>query len=141
MLRAGCIFSAPLRYLPGLALVCVMLLTAACSDPDKERIKRTTLATYDRNTGKLIQLTHDRNKNGVIDTWTDMDGTKPLRSRIDLDEDGKIDRWEYYDDKGALLKVGFSRQQDGRPDAWAVPGPDGKIVRVEISSTADGQKR
>jgi len=92
-----------------LALVCVMLLTAACSDPDKERIKRTTLATYDRNTGKLIQLTHDRNKNGVIDTWTDMDGTKPLRFRIDLDEDGKIDRWEYYDDNGALLKVGFSR--------------------------------
>src|SRR5229473_3256674 len=72
MPRAGCIFSAPLRYLPGLALVCVMLLTAACSDPDKERIKRTTLATYDRNTGK-------------------------------------IDRWEYYDDNGALLKVGFSR--------------------------------
>src|SRR5258708_39559607 len=69
-----------------------------------------------------------------------MDGKKQLRSRIDLDEDGKIDRWEHYDDKGALLKVGFSRQQDGRPDAWAFPGPDGKIVRVEISSTADEKK-
>jgi len=123
-----------------LALVCALLPTAACSDPEKERIRQTTLPTYDKKTGKLTQLTYDRNKNGVIDTWTDMDGTKPLRSRIDLDEDGKIDRWEYYDDKGALLKVGFSRQQDGRPDAWAFPGPDGKIVRVEISSTADEKK-
>ena len=129
-----------LRNLPGLAIVCAALTVAACSDPDKERIKKTTLPTYDETSGKLTQLTFDRNKNGTIDTWTDMDGTKPLRSRIDLDEDGKIDRWEYYDDKGGLLKVGFSRKQDGRADAWAFSGPGGKVQRVEISSTADETK-
>ena len=68
--------------------------------------------TYDKTTGKLTQLTYDANKNGKIDTWTDMDGTKPLQSRIDSDEDGTIDRWEYYDEKGALAKVGFSRRQE-----------------------------
>jgi antitoxin component YwqK of YwqJK toxin-antitoxin module len=113
---------------------------AACSDPDTERVKKTTIPTYDKKTGKLTELTYDRNKNGVVDTWTDMDGSRPLRSRIDLDEDGKIDRWEYYDDKGGLTKVGFSRKQDGKVDAWAFSGPDGKVARVQISSSGDENK-
>jgi hypothetical protein len=115
-------------------------LAAACSDPDRDRIKKTTLPTYDKTSGKLTQLTYDRNKNGIIDTWTDMNGTKPLRSRIDLDEDGKVDRWEYYSDNGALLKVGFSRNKDGKPDAWAYAGGDGKVDRIEISSAGDEHK-
>ena len=113
---------------------------AACHDPETERIKKTTIPTYDTKTGKLTELTYDRNKNGRIDTWTDMNGTKPLRTRIDLDEDGKIDRWEYYDDKGGLVKVGFSRKHDGKVDGWAYAAPDGKLARVEISSTGDEQK-
>src|SRR5207342_1019789 len=109
----------------------------ACANPDRERISKTTKATYDKKTGKLTELTYDRNKNGVIDTWTDMDGSTPLRSRIDLDEDGKIDRWEYYDDKGGLAKVGFSRANNGKADAWAYSAPDGSVARIDISSTAD----
>jgi hypothetical protein len=110
---------------------------SACSDPDKARVRQTTVPTYDQSTGKLIQLTSDRNKNGRIDTWTDMDGSRPLRSRVDLDEDGRIDRWEYYDATGALVKVGFSRTHEGKPDAWAFADGNGRIVRVEVSSTAD----
>jgi len=121
-------------------LLTVVCAVAACSDPDRENIKKTTVPTYDKNTGKLVQLTYDRNHNGVIDTWTDMDGTRPVASRIDLNEDGRIDRWEYYDAGGKLLKVGFSRKDDGKPDAWAFAGPDGKVSRVEISSTGDEKK-
>ena len=44
----------------GVAAVCVV--TAACSDPDKERLKQTTKATYDQNTGRLKELTYDANK-------------------------------------------------------------------------------
>ena len=98
-------------------VVCATLWGAACSDPEKARIRETTKPTYDKATGRLTQLTYDANKNGKVDTWTDMDGTRPQRSRTDLDEDGKIDRWEYYDGTGALTKVGFSRKQDGTPDA------------------------
>jgi antitoxin component YwqK of YwqJK toxin-antitoxin module len=121
-------------------VVAVLLLVAACSDPDTARLKETTKPTYDKKTGKLTQLTYDRNKNGTIDTWTDMDGARPVQSRIDLDEDGKIDRWEYYDEQGKLARVGFSRKKDGKADAWAYPGPDGKIARIEISSTSDEKK-
>ena len=129
-----------MRSLSVPALACAALACAGCSDPDAARIKETTRPTYDKATGKLTQLTYDANKNGRIDTWTEMDGTRPLRSRIDLDEDGKTDRWEYYDEKGGLTKVGFSRKQDGRPDAWAFSGADGTVARVESSSSADENK-
>ena len=124
------------KYLISLGVVCL----SACSDPDLERLKATTKPTYDRTTGKLSELTYDANKNGRIDTWTDMDGARPLRSRIDHDEDGRIDRWEHYDDNGQLAKVGFSRKNDGKPDAWAFAGPEGKLQRVEISSSGDEKK-
>jgi hypothetical protein len=118
-------------------LVCAALACPSCSDPGQARARETTRPTYDTATGKLKELTYDANHNGKIDTWTEMDGTRPLRSRIDRDEDGRLDRWEYYDEKGALTKVGFSRLQTGTPDAWAFSGPDGRIARVESSSTAD----
>lgn len=130
----------PSAGLQACLLVGICVAATACSNPEAENVKKTTIPTYDKKTGKLVQLTYDRNKNGVIDTWTDMDGTRPVQSRIDLNEDGKIDRWEYYDDKGRLTKVGFSRKDDGKADAWAYAGPDGKVSRVEISSTGDEKK-
>ena len=124
-----------------LALATVAAAAAiGCSDPEQARLKETTRPTYDKTTGKLTQLTYDANKNGRIDTWTDMDGSRPVRSRIDSDEDGTIDRWEYYDENGRLAKVGFSSRRDGRVDSWAFSGADGKIARIEISSTGDEHK-
>lgn len=126
-----------MRSLSVPALVCAALVCPACSDPDGARARETTRPTYDKATGKLTELTYDANKNGTIDTWTDMDGTRPLRSRIDRNEDGRIDRWEYYDETGALAKVGFSRRDSGTPDAWAFSAPGGDLARVESSSTGD----
>ena len=118
----------------------IAVCAPGCFDPETQRLKDTTKATYDQKTGRLKELTYDANKNGRIDTWTDMDGTRPIRARIDRNEDGKLDRWEYYDDKGQLSKVGFSRANDGKPDAWAFSGADGKVVRVEVSSSKDESK-
>jgi hypothetical protein len=117
-----------------------IVFASGCSDPEKDRVRATTKPSYDKTTGKLQALTYDANKNGRIDTWTDMDGPRPLQSRMDRNEDGKIDRWEFYDEKGGLLKVGFSRRDDGKPDAWAFSGADGKVQRVEASSTGDQTK-
>jgi antitoxin component YwqK of YwqJK toxin-antitoxin module len=124
----------------GVALLTVLACLGACVDAETERLKETTRPTYDPATGRLKELTYDSNKNGRIETWTEMDGTRPVRARIDRNEDGKLDRWEYYDGKGQLTKVGFSRADDGTPDAWAYPGPDGKVVRVEVSSAKDEKK-
>jgi hypothetical protein len=115
----------------------VLLAAAACSKPPPDPAAGAMIPTYDKTTGKLSQLAYDRNRNGVMDTWTDMDGARPLGSRIDQNEDGKPDRWEYYDDQGKLLKVGFSRSNDTKPDSWSFPDPGGTIARVEISSKSD----
>lgn len=114
-----------------------MVCLVSCSDAGTERLRETTRPTYDKTTGKLAELTFDSNKNGTIDTWTEMDGSRPVRARMDRDEDGTLDRWEYYGAGGELVKVGFSRAGGGRPDAWAFSGEDGAVTRVEISSIAD----
>jgi hypothetical protein len=114
-----------------------MLLAAACSRPANAPAAHGVSGTYDKTTNKLLLLTYDRNGDGKIDTWTDMDGGRPLRSRVDLDEDGRIDRWEYYDAAGRLVKVGFSRQRGDKPDAWAFSRQDGSLERVDVSTAAD----
>ena len=96
--------------------------------------------TYDKTTGKLTQLSYDSDHDGRADTWTEMDGTRPLRSRIDRNGDGKVDRWEEYDDNGTLVKVGFSRKDDGRPDAWVSASDKNGIQRVDMSSTGDERR-
>jgi hypothetical protein len=121
-------------------VVAAALTLTACADAEKERLLQTTRPTYDPKTGRLTALTYDANRNGKIDTWTDMDGTRPLRARLDRDEDGIVDRWEYYDAAGALVKVGFSQQNDGTADAWAFSGPDGRIQRIEVSTARDEQR-
>jgi hypothetical protein len=123
-----------MRAAPSLALSVTL---AACTNPESERLRTTTKATYDNTTGKLTELTYDSDKNGRVDTWTEMDGARPVRSRIDRNEDSRLDRWEYYDSTGRLVKVGLSRADDGRPDAWAYPGTDGRIERIEVSSVRD----
>jgi hypothetical protein len=127
----------PARYVA----VVLLALASACSNPESERLKQTTLPTYDNATGKLKELTFDHNKNGRIDTWTEMDGARPVLTRMDRDEDGTVDRWEYYDQAGKLVKVGFSRATPGKPDAWAYSsaGPE-QIERIEISSTGDANR-
>jgi hypothetical protein len=119
---------------------CCAVVLPACSNAESARLQQTTKPTYDKTTGKLTELTYDANKNGKIDTWTEMDGSRPLRSRIDVDEDGAIDRWEYYDGNGALLKVGLSRQKNGKPDAWVFARADGTVDRIEVSSTQNEAK-
>ena len=124
----------------GPVIFTVVIGCSACGNPDRERLKATTKATYDERTGRLKELTSDANGNGRIDTWTEMDGSRPIRSRIDRNEDGRMDRWEYYGAGGRLVKVGFSRRDDGKPDAWAEPSPDGRISRVLVSSVGDEKK-
>jgi hypothetical protein len=123
-----------------LMVAAALASAAACAGGVEQQRAQTTKPTYDKETGRLKELAYDATTNGRADTWTDMDGAKPLRSRVDRDEDGTIDRWEYYDEKSHLVKVGFSRRADGTPDAWAFSGDDGKVHRIEMSSARDEKK-
>jgi hypothetical protein len=93
---------------------------------------------YDQKTGKLQLLKYDSDGNGKIDTWSQMDGARVVRIDLDKDEDGLIDRWEYYGPDQKLEKVGFSRMKDGKEDAWSYAGADGAVERIEVSTRRDG---
>ncbi len=118
------------------AALVIALSGASCSSPWSTR-RAPVRPLYDSTTGRLTQLAYDSNRNGIMDAWTDMDGATPLGSRVDHNEDGRIDRWEYYDRGVRLVKVGFSRKDDGTPDAWAFANGDGRLARVELSSFGD----
>lgn len=94
---------------------------------------------YDPATGRLQQLRLDSDKNGTVDTVSYMDGTRLIRIEVDKDEDGRVERWEYYGTERRLEKVGFSRANDGKEDAWSFTGTDGSVVRVEVSTERDGR--
>ena len=115
-------------------------LAGVCACNGAAKHTATIRPSYDKATGQLKELAYDANGNGRPDTWTEMDGSRPLRSRVDINEDGKIDRWEEYDENGGLAKVGFSRTNNGKPDAWVFSGADGKVRRIEISSTGDSSR-
>jgi hypothetical protein len=123
-----------------IVLPLTLFALVSCGNEETERLNKTTVASYDKSTGKLKELTYDADKDGRVDTWTEMDGARAVRSRIDRNQDGKIDRWEYYGDTGRLVKVGFSRKDDGKPDAWAYSGADGRVERIEVSSAGDEHK-
>lgn len=112
-------------------LVC-MPLAAACGRSPQS----TTKGTYDPQTGRLVQITHDRNQNGRVDTWTRMDGARPISSELDTNEDGVIDRWEEYDAQGQLARAGWTRQPSPDPakpiaDTWLYPSPGNNTSRIE----------
>ena len=90
--------------------------------------------TYNKKTGRLELLRYDSNGNGRFDTFSYMDGARIVRIEIDQDEDGKIDRWEYYAPGQKLEKVGYSRAQDGVEDTWSFADANGVVERVETST-------
>lgn len=95
--------------------------------------------TYNQTTGKLEVLKYDSDGDGKFDTVSYMDGARIVRIEIDRDEDGKVDRWEYYGPAQKLEKVGVSRANDGIEDAWSILDARGAVVRIEVSTRRDGK--
>jgi hypothetical protein len=119
------------------AVLLVVLATLGCANPDRDRIRATSQGKYDPQTGKLIEITYDKNENGRVDTWVRMDGSHPASARIDSDEDGRIDRWEEYDAQGRLVKAAESRARTGQPDMAAFIGADGSPERIEFTEVSN----
>lgn len=80
-------------------------------------------------------MKYDSDGDGRFDTFSYMDGPTILRIEIDQNEDGKIDRWEYYGPGKVLERVGVSRAQNGIEDTWQYFDRAGAITRIEMSST------
>src|SRR6266478_1538933 len=116
----------PRKPLAASAFVVCALIVVGCDQQGAEARKRIA-PEYDKTTGKLKLLKYDANGNGVVDTWSYMDGARVVRIEIDKDEDGKIDRWEYYGPDQKLEKIGFARANDGKENAWSYANADGSL--------------
>jgi len=124
------------RFWPAFVGFSLLTLTTSCGPrPADNRVR----ATYDKTTGKLSQLTIDEDKDDKPNIFSYMDGSKFVRVEIDRNEDGLIDRWEYYGADQRLEKVGFSRANDGKVDTWVFEGADGIIAKAEVSTHRDGR--
>jgi hypothetical protein len=120
-----------------LALGLAASFAAACRGVDDVSANGHIKAEYD-DTGRLKQLFYDRNKNGRVDTVAFMDGTRFVRIEIDSDEDGLVDRWEYYGAGQKLEKVGISKANDGQPDTWVYRDVKDTVSKIEISTRRNG---
>jgi hypothetical protein len=134
--RTACLQQAG-RWLAAAGLAVAALGACACSQSDGTDRRRIE-PVYEQTTGRLQLLRYDSDGDGVVDTFSYMDGSRVVRIEIDSNRDGTIDRWEYYGSDQALVKVGLSRANDGKEDAWSYPGPDGSVARIEISTRRDG---
>jgi hypothetical protein len=68
-----------------------------------------------------------------------MDGTRIIRVELDLDENGKVERWDFYKPDGTLDRVGLASRDDGVMDSQAYYGPGMVLQRIEISTKRDGK--
>ena len=93
-------------------------------------------AVYDPSTRDLIRLDYDVNNDGRVDVRTFMANGRPVRLEGDQDGDGRLDRWEYYDQTERLIKLGTSTERDGIEDTWLYQAGDTK--RVETATARDG---
>jgi hypothetical protein len=119
------------------ALFLVLLASAgSCSrDTTGDRPK----AEYDEETGRLRRLEYDANKNGKNDAVSFMDGTRIDHVELDLDENGKVERWDFYGPDRKLVKVGLSQRNDGVMDAESFYTDAGLLERIRISTKRDGR--
>src|SRR5262245_7591801 len=105
-----------------------LALLTACSGARRD----TPAAEYDPDTGRLRRLVFDVTRNGHNDAVSYMDGTSVHRIELDLDENGRVDRWDFYGANRSLERVGFSRTNDGVMDAQAFYSPDAGLARIEL---------
>jgi hypothetical protein len=123
-----------------LSAAAVGLIALGAIGCDRHRAAtRSVTPVYDKATGRLTRLDYDPDGNGRVNVRTEMNGRHPVRSFIDQNEDGTVERWEYYDASGRVGKVGQASRQDGREDTWLHQGADGAVVRIERATRGDGR--
>jgi len=118
----------------------ILLLTAvlaSChsSAPDGDRPR----VFYDPATRRLSRVEFDLNKDGKNDTVGYMDGTRIKRVELDTDQNGRVDRWDFYKPDGSLDHIGWATGAAGIMDSEAFYSPQRALDRIEISTKHDGR--
>jgi len=89
---------------------------------------------------QVIREEFDMNFDGAVDLVKFYEAGVIIRKEQDAKLDGSIDYWEYFDEKGALERIGVDHDGDGEIDAWHLP-TQGVIADPEVvgAGGADGK--
>ena len=93
---------------------------------------------YDADTRQLVRLDWDTNGDARIDHRTYFVGAKAVRTEVDGNDDGHVDRWEYVNEAAVIMRVGTSSVDDGTEDTWTWAPDAAGEVRVDRSQYRDG---
>lgn len=121
------------RATVGVVAIAFVISLSSCRREAAAVATVTATPVYSKETGRLEQITSDRDLDGKIDTRAFMDGTRIIRIEIDRNGDGRVDRWEYYVPMPATAPA--SASPDGRnmiDHADEANGPDERVTRKEI---------
>lgn len=110
-------------------LIVLAALSWGCAAPSP------VTPVYDPKTRELVRLDYDYDGNGTVDVRTHLLHGKPVRLEGDTNQDLVIDRWEYYDESGAIVRLGAASADDGVEDTWVYPS--GQDSRIEIATRRD----
>jgi hypothetical protein len=132
-----------------LAVMVLAAIDAGCGRQTAQPAGRDgVVPSYNADTGKLERITFDRNKDGKVDAWLFMDGTRAVRAELDENHDGAVDRWEHYraggqgaggaTPRGELERAEQSTRFDGVVSRWEAY-ESGRLSTVREDTSGDGR--
>lgn len=90
--------------------------------------------------GRLVQSNLDSNRDGRPDVFAYFTSAKtPDRVEIDGNHDGRIDRWESYDNRGTLVRYSLSSDGKRRDRTFVLDPGTGRPNRMESDTDGDGR--
>ena len=93
---------------------------------------------YD-NTGRLVRILLDRDKNGDLDQWTYYKNGIEVYRDIDSDFDGKTDQYRWMGTSGR--RWGLDKNQDGEVDSWQAISAEEVSEEVFLAFKTRDRKR
>jgi hypothetical protein len=82
-------------------------------------------------------VTSDENGDGKPDTFYYYEGKRHVRTEVDGNYDGLIDRWYFYDGDGQYIRAERDKNYDGKPDDWCVC-EKGEVVNEKNDTDFNG---
>jgi len=85
------------------------------------------------------QESKDTNDDGIMDQTMFYRAGKKHHREADKNFDGKVDRWDYYDEEEVYRRTAKDTNQDGKPDSWMFHEPGGAVKLREYDLNFDGK--
>jgi hypothetical protein len=89
---------------------------AACTSSEDEVLLTFPAVFYFSDEEELLRIERDMNQDGSIDRWEYFEGSRPNRIELDSNYDGTVDLWAKIGPEGDVLEFRRDSDGDGLPD-------------------------